>query len=397
MKRITFFVAIFATLTLQSQTERLHKHFAFGPKFNAIEQMAFKANYQYKLTDYNSTDEIENNHYSYGANQRILAIHTISEDYSGPYDVIDSFFYNSQNQLVKLSGWQLLEGSRQNVYYVEYTYDANGNIATRKNYNKFGGTFEQGGTYTYTYNADNQIVLSEGEFASGTPIDKIEYTYEEGRLVRELWYGYDFYSQVMVPNMTFTYQYSGNLISSRTDSTSDDGTTWSFYGRDEYTYSGKDVTTFKHFNEENQEAERRVYTYNTQLRSETMLPINPELEHPKFYANEHNIVTEEYWLLDVNFDLQHYCDYEYTYAAASAAIQAPSQQQLILSPNPATEILSVVGLDDTPVQVDVIDAMGRQVMTITLSATDNTISVRQLPAGAYILRTPTSATHFLVR
>jgi hypothetical protein len=122
----------------------------------------------------------------------------------GGFSVIDSLFYNEQGQMVRLAGWQLLDGSWKNVYYIDYTYDAAGNIASRTNYNDFDGVWQLGAVYAYSYNADNQIVLTTLTM-SGVQYQNVEHSYVEGRLFEELWFAYT--GSGPSPDEKLTYRY----------------------------------------------------------------------------------------------------------------------------------------------------------------------------------------------
>ncbi|MCG2430104.1 T9SS type A sorting domain-containing protein [Aequorivita xiaoshiensis] len=71
---------------------------------------------------------------------------------------------------------------------MDYEYDQDGNLTTRKNYNSFGGsTFELGGIYKYFYTSNNQLESWELYFNETDLIEVGTVTYNaEGKKLEEL-------------------------------------------------------------------------------------------------------------------------------------------------------------------------------------------------------------------
>lgn len=162
-----------------------------GHHINTIEQLAAKGAQPYKLTKFYTSDLYNIQWFEYDQNDRLVAVIDSLHAQEDSYYVIDSVHYNAQGQLVRLAGWQRLNGIIKNVYYVDYDYDANGNIASRTNYNNFDGEWYMGGIYEYNYNADNQIISSTLSM-SGIIFQRIEWEYRDGKKYKETWYSYDF-------------------------------------------------------------------------------------------------------------------------------------------------------------------------------------------------------------
>ncbi|MBO7648328.1 MAG: hypothetical protein J6S48_03105, partial [Bacteroidales bacterium] len=112
-------------------------HFAsrISPR-NAMSSPDPKNDYQWEMTSFYTDDYYQICNFSYNADHRLLAM---SDSIYGEYNVIDSMSYDAAGNLVRLSGWQKLGGVWQNVYYIDYTYNAAGLITSRSNYNNFGG------------------------------------------------------------------------------------------------------------------------------------------------------------------------------------------------------------------------------------------------------------------
>ena len=118
-----------------------------GHRINRIQQWAAKNNYQYMLTNFCTNDMYQFCDYSYNGQNQLIAV---KDSVGGDYSLIDSLFYNGRGQMIRMSGWQLLNGRWENVYYIDYTYDQAGNIASRTNYNNFGSWVKKSGLpYTH--------------------------------------------------------------------------------------------------------------------------------------------------------------------------------------------------------------------------------------------------------
>lgn len=133
-KRLLILAGCFAMI-LGANAQNRAKDYKEGlkPNLSFIEKMATKSgNYNYKMSSYATDDNYLRCNFSYDATHRLVAVKQILD-----YEVVDSLFYDSNNRLIKLSGWQMIGGKLENVYYVDYTYDATGNLASRTNYNYF--------------------------------------------------------------------------------------------------------------------------------------------------------------------------------------------------------------------------------------------------------------------
>ncbi len=69
----------------------------------------------------------------------------------------------------------------------------------------------------------------------------------------------------------------------------------------------------------------------------------------------------------------------------SSTIEWPELPNTIVSPNPATSIVKVALAEDTPFQVQIIDAYGRTVLSKSIS-NEKTIQVQDLESGTYFLQ-----------
>lgn len=351
-------------------------------RISAIERLASKSNYTNKLVSYRTSDYYEFQHYSYDANHKLIAV---KDSVRNEYSVIDSLSYNDMGQMVRLSGWQLLDGAWRNVYYIDYTYDAAGNIASRTNYNMFDGEWTLGGVYEYTYNENNQITLTTLTM-SGRVFQRVEYTYVDGLLVEELWYNFDGVS--LSPSEKMYSNYENGLKVSETDSTMGYSGSWEYYGLRNFVYDEYgNCTEYHYYDQTRGEAERSIYSYDYDMPlNQTLMPWDPEMIRPKTYNNAHAYYSEAWYTVDVNHVLQYVCDYVYEYADINLGINAPVTESLSVYPNPTSDFVAVEGLPEAPVRLQIIDAMGRVADMRYVSAANNQVNISALPAGCYVLR-----------
>lgn len=382
MKKISILLALVLTVMVANAQvkQKVAPDFV---RINMIEQMAAKASYQHRLTQIQSTDNYEDNNYYYDNTGRLIAVREYRQ---GEYEVIDSVYYNDQNQLVKLAGFQKMSATIwRNVYYIDYTYDQNGNLTSRTNYNFFGNEWNLGGVYTYYFNSNNQHIRTELVMADML-FQKIEFAYDGNNLVSELWYDYD--GSGVTADYKRTYHYESGLLKHVDDSSSSDGgRSWQNGSRDVYTYDDHgNVTEFQSYNPNRLVTNRCVYTLDYDLQmSSTQIPWHPELEvRPKSYTNNNCIIFEEYWGLDTEGELQHICDYDYTYEGYTS-IRHNERPAISLYPNPTQGRLVVEA--DQVLSTTVFNAMGQTVKTFGPASQ---LDLSDLPTGIYTLSVKTA-------
>ena len=385
MKKLLFFVVSMVSLSLLAQPAG---HFA--SQMSSPKTMPFhgaKNDYQWKMSSFYTDDYYQVCTFTYNADNRLL---TMSDAIDGEYDVIDSMTYDAAGNLVRLSGWQMLGGVRQNVYYIDYTYNDAGLITSRSNYNNFDGSWELGGVYRYSYDPEGRILLSELTMG-GIVFQRVEYTYNnDGNLVCELWSGYD--GAGLTPSEKIVTEWVDGQKSAEYDSVSEDGVRWMFNGRSEYRYDGDgNCTEFHHYDMAGSEVERSLFDINADLPlSRTYMPWTPETTRPKTFQNTHAYDREAWYTVDVDHVLQYVCDYIYQYEEASAGIGTAERTQLSVFPNPANGFVTIDGLNSRTASVRILDVMGRTVTTGRVSPESNVLDVRMLIPGCYVVQIATA-------
>lgn len=378
MKKISIlFSLLLAMAVCEAQTQKLSADMV---RINRLQQLATKSAYQHRMTSFVTDDNYQSSDFHYDRQGRLDAVH---EKVSGEYEVTDSIYYNEQGQLVKISGFQNMGFNNwRNVYYIDYTYDQDGNLASRTNYNNIDG-WQMGGIYSYSYNDNHQIVLSLLTMMDML-FQKIEYSYDNGRLKEELWYSYNGYN--LAPDEKLTYVYDNNgFLTNIWDSVSD-GTGWSHNGLETYVHDQYGNTTeFHRYNSARNETSRSEFEYNYDMPlSTTQIPYNPEIIRPQTFNNTHCYTTEHYWMADVNLDLQYVCDYLYNYDDY-IGIPALSQPAVTVYPNPTEGHLTIEA--DQIANTTVFNSLGQIVATFNAT---NAIDLSPLPSGVYTLRVKTA-------
>ena len=354
-----------------------------GNTISMIERGVVKSGYHYRMKAFRTNDNYQTDQFSYNEQMQLVEVREVVRN---EYNLIDSLFYNELGQMVRLSGWQLLGGEWQNVYYVDYGYNDAGLIASRSNYNNFDGVWELGGTYNYTYNEAGLIVLSELTMG-GTLFQKVEYAYDrDGNEVCELWYSYD--GVGLTPSEKIVTEYADGLKVAEYDSLSQDGRNWVYNGYATYSYNNSnDCEEYHRYDNVNREVERKVYSFDMDMTmAETLFPWHPELTRPVAYQNTHVYDREEWHSLDVDFVLQHVCDYLYEYEGVNGIADRTALSPLTVYPNPAHDYVVMEGLDNEPCRVEVFDALGRLVFVGESVSKGQKLYVGQLPEGCYVIK-----------
>ena len=82
-------------------------------------------------------------------------------------------------------------------------------------------------------------------------------------------------------------------------------------------------------------------------------------------------------------------DFLYHHLTFPTSVAESNEQRIQVYPNPATDLLTIhVGdvADGNPMNVTVIDVMGRVVFVETVSATETSLDVSQWPSGVFVIR-----------
>lgn len=360
-------------------------HFRQGDHhIDKVEHLVAKNGYTHRLASYRTSDDYQICNFFYNSNGRLVAI---KDSVRNDYSLIDSLTYDHLGQIVRMSGWQLLNGVWENVYVIYYEYDEEGNRISRTNYNNFDGVWELGGVYNYSYDSYGNVVLSELTMG-GIVFQKVEYTYSSagGDLVCELWYGYN--GSRLFPSEKIVTVWVDGKKDREYDSVSDDGVHWRFNGRSEFFYDESgNCTEYHHYDNTGSEVERNIYDINTELPlSQTFMPWTPETTRPKTYQNVHAYDREAWYAVDVDHVLRYVCDYLYEYEETTAGIRTTETLEVSVFPNPSHGFVTLRGVVGRVVAIRVMDVMGRTVMTSEIKPDVPVIDVQSLVPGCYVMQ-----------
>lgn len=355
-----------------------------------------KTNYDYKLDGYMSDDQYEVFRYSY-ANGRIISIYDL---YVGNWEVKDSLFYDNQGHLSTYVCHQLLEEGWAKVFYLTYTYDNEGRMLTRRNYNRDysdHNLYVLGGTYHFTYNAQGQVsrvVINLG--TNELQYQATDYIYDnQGHLIREIWYLDDSFNGTgsLLENEVMHYNYEGGRLVEMIDSVFDtENYEWVRYGSKTYVYDEQGNCLEEHgWTAGGREATRSEFELNNYRVNQTLLPTNPEMTRPSFYENTYCYDVEQWYQMDDNNVFGHAWDYYYSYSGISG-IRGVEKMDLKVYPNPATNFIVLDGEEELPFFL--YDQAGRLVLNGFTK--DHRIDVSSLSKGGYTLVSNNKGAHIVI-
>lgn len=376
MKSLRYIFTAFLCMAVLSCFAQRHQR-----EFRPFEPSAFNKAPQntrgldYQLNSFEASDGYEIQEFTYNADNQFTDLYW---QRMGVDDCHEVMSYNADGQMVRIDGYQLMDTGWTHVYYIEYTYDMNGRLASRANYNAVSN-WSQGGFYTYSYNADGQILLIELTMG-GTLFQTVEYEYVDGRLDNEIWsYGY----AIMEMSYKYEYHYTGDNMTSTYCYEYENGS-WVYAGREEYQYDANgNCTLYQKLSRDGAVTEKSVYNFNDHLLANTVMPFTPETERPVVYNNKNVYFVEEYYTIDNDNQLQYVCDYEYLYGPCSIENHQMTPQWSAY-PNPASQSVTLQNVCGE--QVEIYNMQGVLQSSFKAQSDNETVSVSSLPVGMYIVK-----------
>lgn len=384
MKKITLVLALCLFVMMGFAQRNQHHNTLFHPSTHWSNEPG--RSYEQRLAGYYTSDNYEVVVYTYNDENQVVDIYQLWPGYD---EVHDSIHYNDAGQLVRYDGYQFLGTEWKHVYYIEYTYDAQGRLATRTNYNSFSDEWQLGGVYDYYYNVDNQLVQTDLTMG-GSLMQTIEYEYDGENLVQELWSsGWG----SLEPSEKLEYLYEDGKLSIINHYYYEAGY-WDYAGRQEFEYDANgNCVLHQTLSATHSVTSKSIYEYNNTLLANTVMPLTPETDRPYVYTNTNNYVLEEWYGLDDNNVLQYICDYIYDYDN-DVTVTDFSKSEVAVSPNPVSNMLKISGVEG--VQVEIFDMRGRLMKSFTAENDVVSVNVSAFPAGLYILKASGTTQKFCV-
>ena len=343
--------------------------------------------------------------YTYGENDRVIEM----EDRAS-YTLKSKFTYNDLNQCIREDNYQLMDDDEWlHASYLVYTYDENGNLATRINYNLdlFSHELVKTGLMAYEYDDKHHLIVENTGLFMGEEKDKVvpymrrTFTYDENGKKKtvlyeeneEMWgdedpvwnesikgvyhyndlgkldidssftVSYETGEWVYCDKNTYAYDKNGNITLHEYYYGAADGTRWSISSFDEYEY---DPTT---------------------SAAEYVYPINHEIVWPKFDNIVNKRVKEISHQKDDDGIMQLYDTYIYEYSPTGTSsietAQVSDSGKMLIYPNPVKESFTLK-LEDKRMPVYIYDAEGR--LKVSFSDAEGTLNVSELPTGIYFVK-----------
>lgn len=347
----------------------------------------------FALIEVRASDDLEYEQYTYNSDNLLKATDHLFDD---GMLVTDSLYYDDANNVIRLDRHQLLNGNWVHVSYIEYTYDENGNKTSRSNYNSFGGpTFTLGGVYNYHY--ENNVLTDWELLMSGTDLVEIgTLTYNaDGQLIAEL--GQDAWGGPMEDSWKIDYVYNPDGSMKTTSQSFWNGSSWNLAGSEWFFYDDHGNCIEWQHKRGNTVTNKFEYEYDLEYSlDQLVLPFNPEDEtETKSLVEHNNMMLLSHWYTENDQgNLIYVCDYIYTYEMIEfMGTQNPGSiaSDLMIYPNPASDLVTISGGEMTIKTMDVVDTTGRVVMkNSNVNKKETNLDVSGLSSGVYFVRMLTS-------
>lgn len=339
--------------------------------------------------------------YGYNENGRLDSMHVLETG----YESYRKYVYDDDGNAVREDGYQRMGDKYKQVWHVDYTYDAEGRLLTRMNYNSMGSDdFSLSGKMVWEYDANGNVAFVRTYFPSWTVPDGFDlfseerYVYDGNGLLteKETWLTpfstMDPDEMYRSSNTVYTYDESGRLTltvnTEYDESTGDKRSAARFcYAYDE----DGNLSEYESYIGTNSKTPqvKSIYHYDKNIRSsDVMLPLNFEdssMPHMFAMTSSVNAITyEEWWQVpNESDDLAHIGDYLYTYESTAGigrgTLVASAEVNGFIS-NGKLYFHSL----DPGVKIRIYNAAGVEVMSASYSPEG--VSLSSLPKGIYLTR-----------
>lgn len=390
---ILLYIGIIGSLSAQRAIPDAHPYLdSYSEHQKDIENILFNPNVNatYFLTIRASSDRYEKKDFFYNSQGYVVAI---KDSIGNDVLVIDSVFYNSNNQVSQVAGHQYINGGWKYVYYVNYYYDADGNVIQRTNFNSLGTeTFTQGGVYDYLYE-NGHLVRHDMYFGDYELLgEQAFYSYnEQGQLVGEKHLtGFGWLDSTL--QFHYFYNDEGRLTQKSTYFYDPDYYYWEYDGCEVFIYDEYGNCTDHSVKDAyGNYADRRLYEYDHNISAEevSMPYYVPEIVYPEAFEDVHQRVLEHWYTLDENHVLQYICDYIYVYEEDIVGISTQvNPNHISIFPNPAQNVINIdIEKEGKNISSsEIYDLAGKKQLEVSLHQGTNSVNISTLSSGIYILK-----------
>ena len=287
--------------------------------------------------------------------------------------------YDSQNRRISTVN-TYEDGSKDKV---EYTYNNQSLIEKATQYEFEEGVWVEDGLNVFEYDANGNMVLVtvfDREDNVWEKDEKTEFTYQNGKLVRELQYDWLLGEWVEDQSIEYNYDAQGDLVESIEFDLVD--LAWLKDNRMEYTYDANHNCTsqaeydFNNILGDWEIENKMTLAYDLSVPSNTIAGLD-FFDDAAITMNNKPLTIEE-----TTYDDEMASIFYTLYYSETTGIGEHNGSQIALWPNPASETLSLnaEGLQ----QVEIFSMDGRQVMHLENGI--ETIDVSALAKGCYLLK-----------
>ena len=187
MKRALFFAALMCCVVSMSAQQLKHEHKrpqTLKERVTQVERLNRYTNTFSETLD-SIYGDFEKCQFAYDSRFNCVKIDYYWWDDEWVPDYTEELAYDEQDRIVM---W--MESDGESGMKSEFTYDENGWLSEELEFELMDGDWEPVGRYTYEYDADGHMVLSEGyEFQEEwLPVAKMIGEYEEGNLINDIYY-----------------------------------------------------------------------------------------------------------------------------------------------------------------------------------------------------------------
>jgi len=339
-----------------------------------------------------SSDELESNTFEYNEDGKVASRFHVEDWYDG-FVFKDVFTYNELGQLVEDNTWQELADftDLKNVCRLKYTYDEQGRLKTRDNYNVFNMTtfeFEHSACIVYDYDDMGRKLRDTYYWANDlkTPFMYLDYTYDaDDRLARVEETQYDMYYQDYLTLGATTYEYNSKGQLTKETYVSLDGVQEYPVSCEVYSYIGNDVVRHESQTGDGIANSRFEFDYDMTVPvSDVLYPESHEYKIESSHNFAHKRLRDKVWIADMDDVLQYSHDMNYTYeentANAIQNVNADNATKFVYNVENGKIHLN----GETMVRV--MDMSGKTVLSTT---SNSDIDLSSLPTGSYVVSTRT--------
>ena len=356
--------------------------------------------YEYKLVSVKSKYATEYYNYIYDEqNGRLDSAAHYSESDGYVYDCTTKYEYDADGNEILEKGYQKFDGDDFYTYstQIHYTYDEQGRLASRTNYNlDFDRVnFSLGGVYEYVYE-DGRLVKrnSYWDLERTNKFEEMVYTYDEqGRLAEEAAYSAFFTDEMTFSSgIKYVYDDQDRVIEKIT-------LMGDFYtgepmpaGGEAFTYdeAGNLVKWVKYSDTQDDVTQSETYTHDTSIATaETLFPVGNEWDGTAYLNSKNAVVSDTIYTSDWftgELGLYDVLEMEYSPIVATGVgrIRAAAGEPVqVASYDGGTVRLTGVADNET---VRVYSPAGLMMQSKGYNPQDG-LDISGLPAGAYIIST----------